>query len=611
MRKSPDSLAALRLRKASLRPRAPSVVALLVVAVVGCAAVGCDTNAKFQILRVHFDPDKPVRVVGAVPGVLGSDGQTFTPVCAPQADGANAFRVDLVLKSTPQQAEALADNRDLQIRPGDFINDKAVTVGGAQATLRPADFSFATASGTEKKVGPITPAGKGPTLQDATVNVAALGFELHTASRTRPVAVAVIVDHSGSMFGWVDPDRFYETPSPVTVTPIQEAQSDPNRQRYLALQEKLAGELNVGDRLIAWFIREDGVHLACALPDTVLQSQGLATLSQQEQFCFDSQARRYIADPNASDDAFDILAAAGGANKILGVDAQEMGRTPLWTAVAHAWDFLQKNTPGGCRKSPASSTELNACHIVVLTDSPDTCSADGSYWVPAAGCDTGDPSIQPASFQAFLDIVVNTDDAQRIPVSFIQLQSKGYPEPDPAQVQVACLTGGTYQFINGNTLNKSGDQFRTALSDAVTNVRDTLGGVWHLLVTANTFFPSYQPAARWLQVAATLQADLSTFGQPQSSVALLDTPGKWDRRLKLPVYCGGEADCEGSDADCIQSCTADGNVCAPPGSEPFDTSAECCCGQPVPQTAATFQCDVFKEPCCSTAGVHTQCKAQF
>jgi len=71
------------------------------------------------------------------------------------------------------------------------------------------------------------------------------------------------------------------------------------------------------------------------------------------------------------------------------------------------------------------------------------------------------------------------------------MQSRGYPDVDPAQQQIACLTGGHYMFINANGLPASKDDsgvsqdlwygqhpLQVALQTAVTRFRGSIAGSW-------------------------------------------------------------------------------------------------------------------------------------
>ena len=116
-------------------------------------------------------------------------------------------------------------------------------------------------------------------------------------------------------------------------------------------------------------------------------------------------------------------------------------------------------------------------HIVVMTDSPDTCSQNGDWWIQDEPCLGAGGDVDYASFLARVE---STALEQRIPISIIQVQSRGYGSPDPAQMEIACLTGGTYQWINNMDFAQTDTKLNLALRNAYENVRDTIGGVWHL-----------------------------------------------------------------------------------------------------------------------------------
>ena len=75
------------------------------------------------------------------------------------------------------------------------------------------------------------------------------------------------------------------------------------------------------------------------------------------------------------------------------------------------------------------------------------------------------------------------DDPVRI--HFVHFESMGYRGRDARQMEVACLSGGHYQFINSEDMpkgNPRGEQvsFEQALDQALENVRFSLMGYWKM-----------------------------------------------------------------------------------------------------------------------------------
>jgi len=171
----------------------------------------------------------------------------------------------------------------------------------------------------------------------------------------------------------------------------------------------------------------------------------------------------------------------------------------------------------------------------VITDGPDTCHPDSPEFRQLLRHRDGsspfkeirqEAACSDVSYDAFLDrIAADVLDGQgnllagnRVPVhvSFVQIQAPGYPDPDPMQVEIACLTGGMYRFVNRSDLppeqkcsvgasSLTFNPFREALLDAVNAFRYSMAGAWNLAVQADLFADSGLPDGSSLAVAAGIR----------------------------------------------------------------------------------------------------------
>ena len=361
--------------------------------------------------------------------------------------------------------------------------------------------------------------GEGNAKPLASISPVSVDFVPRTANKNESVAVALLIDHSGSMVGQVDPTNFFEVKTLAGSAPISE-RTDKFGHRFVAAGTSLIANLNASDKLIAWTFNEKGLRLACS----AITDNANEPLTADEQLCFTSQHSLYYND----------IDGTGGITDTNNESTQ--GRTPLWRAVQHAWDFLDDNAPG------------QAKHIVVMTDSPDTCSDAGDWWIQDEPCQGGNGTkVSYADFKSTVDATLPDS---RIPVSFIQVQSKGYLSPDPAQMEAACLTGGTFQWINNMEYAQDGETLSRELKKAFENVRDTLSGVWHL--DADVLVLSNQDYIKSGQVAA-LDGQMTLSGtnllpttatvQFKKNLAANDP----DTRLLVRTACQSNEDCPGGE----------------------------------------------------------------
>lgn len=187
------------------------------------------------------------------------------------------------------------------------------------------------------------------------------------------------------------------------------------------------------------------------------------------------------------------------------------------------------------------------------------------------------------SYKEVVEQVKKIPREERIPVSFIQLEAPGYRSPDPAQMELACLTGGTYQWIAKG--DKTVMEFAAGVHEAVRNVRETVRGVWQMDLKFA------KPESSWVNgmivsIDGTLQVkdedgvvvatQKLSAGQGEELTGMASP-----RQVLMRTTCQKEQDCPGgSDTDCVVSCVPEGKACAVRGSEPWVESPECCNGVP-------------------------------
>ena len=551
---------------------------------------GCDTTATFQRSVIQFDPERPIELIAATP-YKTENGQRV-PACGAN-DQAEGFFVSFNLKSTEHKG-ALTGNNDLQVRENDRVGDRVVSVGPGKA-ISPAIFNF-NMSCIEAFPDKTDACETDDGLPNPNTSIAAVDFARRSESRKQPVSVAILVDHSESMIGFGNQDR-----KEVKAGFVEPGKfSDPTHARYRAAVDGIIRNLNENDRLIAWYFNEDGVNLACAAPNLDLITDPI----QRERACFGTQ-HEWVggaidpSDPTKSvDGAFTDL----GKGKIIA-----RGRTPLWAALDHAWTFMQTNVPSSDGSVPR--------HIVIITDSPDTCDPTSPYFLP------DEPCAEHLSFDEFKAKVDAVPMAQRIPISIVQFQSYGYPEQDGAQMEIACMTGGVYRWINRLDFSDDTADFEKALTSVLKRIRYTFGGVWRMYVEVPSLDDTKGNGDPLLPVGRVFAMDGALTLTPPNIVNPLEVSQTFrlsppqDERMMLRRTCTLEGQCpNGSDDDCFTSCNLQGNTCAWPATNKMGqtlpgipvgqggaitlgdgTEGTCCCGTP---QATDATCSVVTAPCC-------------
>ncbi len=517
---------------------------------------GCNTAAKINAPKIYF---YNAQILGAVPVV--KNGDAFERMCRTSDLAAgqklDGLAVDLQFISTErkEQGQTVFD-KDKSIQLGDDINRQIVDEG---------DLTVENVKMTIDCVKQASPAlsrecEAGTDLMAPNSQIVKVGhvkfadrFEAWGGGEGVGVGVVVLVDQSGSVSGFVQPnpavdppdaskpDQHYEmdyNAANLAITKWQQEQADPGvlerlasdkkHFRQTALQSFISG-LNKTDKLLVMSYNEELKNkLLCSAVE-------LENPTMKD--CFVTR-RDWVTK---------------GLNDLPG---NEGGRTPLWEALYNAVEFLQ------------AETELAAKHIVVLNDGPDTCNPNSEHFVGGAPC--GDRDLS--------DVIGLLDgDTGELPVHvhFVQYQAKGYPSRDQAQAEVACLTDGTYTFVNRGDMGST--EFEEALRSGLDRARYAFLGKWRLMVESDVVsldlpWPSGTPVGRAFAAYGNLKLlpnpfitaeNIFTFkvGNQSNKEGVQETPN-WDNSLGFRKDCSASSQCGGDDAaQCTARCGWEAGLC--------------------------------------------------
>jgi len=520
-------------------------------ALVSCLAVtafACADEVQGFSLTPRF---QQLQVVSASPAKQQADG-SWQRVCGL---GASDGIITNVLFLSSQRSSMLngQHDSDVSVRPGDDIDSREVD------GKRDDDIHLTSSANVELALDCINPADTSGNaclgvLLGAAPTSASIRYAANSASRKQGHNLMLLIDMSGSMHGVGEGDGT--------------TGSDPLDLR-LAAARRLVGILNSQDRIgIVPFAESAGI-VAEGQIDRMAAGQG---------FAFGPP------DPERRNAEIDSLAGVGG------------GRSNLWGAVKGAYDFLRDTV----HEVDGSN------HIIVLSDGPDTCGGE-----QRKSCTTPCATADLAALRAQMERDYADLGAPKVHVHFVQFESLGYPGRDPHQVEVACITGGHYQFINSNVLPRTTpDAFQEALDTAVANVRFTLMGSWQLAVAVPAYASEVAAGDLYgLQGAVTVReashlvvASDKTFpfgfGQGQGAPSATH----WDRRPTLRKPCGGFADC-GATSDpgvCRVVCSPETLTCTPDAQEKVLPELAGCLADP---STPGFCCGGI----CETAGTCAAC----
>ena len=277
--------------------------------------------------------------------------------------------------------------------------------------------------------------------------------------------LALVIDNSGSTVGFVDRVNLHEDQPGKFESPTPLVPSDPHSARTWAAS-RLLEQLNAGDRVIGyWYDEDSGIRVAASDNRSCEGGERDGLRCSKDAHCAGGWCQIGGAPggntlSSKTIPQWEKTAFGGGAEHrwLLDTDLQGSqkyaaeGRAPMWPAVGKAYDFL------------LGAAERNR-QILVFADGPDTCNpsedfdftgSDGTCRLP---CAVGGPDFETLRTKMH-------QAGWPVRLHFVQFQAPAYREPDAAMMEMACRSGGTYQFINSQEIALSGGDFSKALSRA-------------------------------------------------------------------------------------------------------------------------------------------------
>jgi len=414
----------------------------------------CETNVVFHTKQVKWDKLYVVSAVPMIKSGMKEDGSTdYKPFCRSITDDAEGLTFKVLFKGSIKKG---TPDRDQSIKPGDFVDnteieEEKVTSGLFEFNLKCLepypDHDLFACSGEGAMSG-----GK---MEEWTADFHR--YHQADASNDSNVAVAVLIDMSGSMIGLVDPlDLKEDHPDAISMkltdAGFSKNGTDPGGFRYAAV-ESLIDTLNASDPLIVAGFRENSVKVICYLPgDPEAEKEKLL------KECFGTN-RDLVTGPMDPSEP-------NSSSKLDSFKGEEKGRSSLWTAVEEFYQYM-KTAP------PAQKAGLR--HILVITDGPDTCSTS-----PDLNTSSGECLQTNTSYETVRDMIEEQEWEDRIPIHFVQMEAKGYKDRDPRQMEIACLTGGHFTFFN--TADIPHENLGEVLKSILRRIRFTFRGHWRFNV---------------------------------------------------------------------------------------------------------------------------------
>ncbi len=519
----------------TLQPR-PRTGPFIATALAACAVslVACDSTATIYVTSAQFSQ---LQVLSAYPAQKQANG-SWERVCG--TGPADGIMTNVVFQSTQRGDSTSADvDLDLSIRPRDVIQTRVVD--GASAD----DINLSNPGNLAVNLGCINPANLSGTCQGAVASATldAVRYAENTTGRDKSHNVMILIDQSGSNNGLVQ-DVTYKEQRSITTFPenFRDVASDRDNVRT-SVARRLLRTLNSSDQPgVLAFGEQNGLVVPCALAVQDVQADLQACFGARNRGIWDDQEK-----------GLDSLPGKIG------------GRSNMWLAVKTAYDFLK-----------AKNDRQRSNHIVVLTDGPDTCAGENR-----TTCETPCSTADFATLSDQIESDHNDPNAPKIHVHFIQFEALGYPGRDARQVELSCVSGGHYQFINSNQFSRVQTQpFQDALDRAVTNVRYALMGHWELsssvpVYASNAGGGAGVPAGNLYglegQIVVRRSANLTQSGLELTfpfGFGISPNPGEnnpsWDRRPTVRKPCGGFADCGAASAPgaCQTVCSPEALTCA-------------------------------------------------
>jgi hypothetical protein len=435
---------------------------------------GCDATAILYVDQVKWDS---AYVLSSVPIKLGGEEGTnsaYSPMCRDVANDPAGVQFNLLFQGTQKKGDSA--DRDMSIKPGDFVDNKFIESAGVTPNL----FELTL---TCMEPYPDEDLYTCDGLKDANVPIQAIDFHSYykpELDNKGTVALAILVDMSGSMKGLVHPtppyaeDTFNSVSSELSGVDYGKNACDPGGARFAAV-EALIRNMNDDDPVVVFAFSEEKFDMVCELE--AAQDANLATKMRE---CFGTNRDL-------------ILGKSGGFSPLDSIKGDERGRTPLWYAVDVAYRYLQGDKTYWVNEDgkplgnlPSALKNASYKHIVVVGDGPDTCGPSSDLNQCSKQC-----MSYNTSYETIRDYILTQEPADRIPVHFVQMECKGYAERDARQQEVSCLTGGQYSFINALDIPKA--NLQDALGKTLLRIRYTFRGYWRATVNLATMKKGNDP----------------------------------------------------------------------------------------------------------------------
>ena len=574
----------------------------------------CDSTAKFTV------PDRQFASIQVVSGFLAhydSKTRQTTRVCGLPREGEadvapNAVELTVNFLSSELTGrmnlckEAGENDFDRSIKEGELVDLKRVkaTVPGQSVSAQMFTLEAKCLSPHVSQEQDCASAFAKQTLVGSDIRYVKHADRCDPIRPDTAIDVALVVDNSGSISGLVDATTKLEEQESVLGANIpndrSEVMSDPFRARIKAATNFI-DLLNPRDKVITYFFDETGWNVACSdafvccpvsLPDSeacdgkkcggahdkttcskgescrsdvrctskdACQTDDFVTLPNKAEGSLDSQSKR----------CFGKVGEKGHWHKNgleLKVKNAATGRASVWQTMHEAYTFLTGTAAEGNAGEPAS----RAKHIVLLADGPDTClESDDFNWTDLSGknnkcrlqCNL--PDLDKARYEKLIERI--EADKAHVVVHVVQFQSVGYMNPDPRMQEIACRTGGTYQFINTRESPSQQASSFEPIVTAMNRVRFSLSGNWRITFAADVVGQA-KAGAPDNQLPVTLGSMVALDGSLRfknaefpSLKSAYDTQqrdwefsfsGKEDRRMLMRRACVDEKDCGGSGGEC-------------------------------------------------------------
>lgn len=441
----------------------------------GCwATYSCDSTATLYTSEVKWDQ---LVVMSAVPmqRSAGENGASvYQPTCRALEASPDGLIFNVLFQGSVKK-DAQADN-DLSIKPYDRIDLKTI----APNLVTPELFTMGI-NCMEPSPDPDTSAGHCPTnvkadsLTIGDVSYYAYGYGEEGDTRGN-VALAVLIDMSGSMGGLVYPFPPYYEDKKSAVTSafptgfyFRNNATDPGNARLSAVVD-LIKSLNPNDELIVFTYNESKVDVVCEL-----KAEPNASYETKLAQCFGTN-RELVLGPDPDGSGGPLMSLTGLAE----------GRTPLWYAVREAYNYM---------KVADAAKDATYRHILVIGDGPDTCAPSAELNQCSGAC-----AQYNTDFLTVQQLIEADEPDDRIPIHFVQMSSKGYPERDGRQVEVACLTGGHHVFVNATEIGSG--LLNDYLASTLKRIRYTFRGYWRFAMLFSAMGRDIAPSRGYVYTIA-------------------------------------------------------------------------------------------------------------